>query len=312
MKRQYLFLLIGFLLLIGFIWVLNMKKDTQKQPALTVEQLPNKDYNFTMGDQLLEAQLSPEDGGKLVSLKYQEQELLTLAKADSLAYGSTFWPSPHDWGWPPPKEIDRLPYSAKLSENNVLRMEGKAIKKLGLQFIKQFSLQASDTTLRFDYFIVNVSDTNKLVAPWEVTRVPKGGFSFFPVGKDYPAFNNVASGTEGDLYYCDVSDLYDKKAQKLSFDAQHGWLAHVSNGVLLVKQFEDISIEKLAPKAGDVEIYIDNDSDYVELESQGAYIDLSPGDTIAYHTKWHLRAVSLSPNIENLKSLESIVNTLLN
>lgn len=289
------------------------KKDIKmpdRQAQLSIEQLSNKDYHFVMGNNLIAALISPEDGGKLTSLKYNGKEILTPQSTDSLAYGSTFWPSPHNWGWPPASSIDRDTYSSVLDGNRLV-MKGPVIENLGLQFIKYFTIDVEDTILNFTYQIVNVSEESKKVAPWEVTRVPKGGFTFFPIVQDYPSFKSVTSGKFEHLYYCSVDGDYSGKSQKINFNAEKGWLAHAMNGILLIKKFRDVPIDEIAPKEGDVEIYIDNDTNYIELENQGAFTELLPGDTLVYRTDWYLRENTIKASLENLEKMEVEVLSIL-
>ncbi|MEM1136950.1 MAG: DUF4380 domain-containing protein, partial [Bacteroidota bacterium] len=262
-------------------------KKTADAEILTITQLANSDFHFLLGENILEALIKPSDGGKLVSLKYKGKEVLASKAADSVAYGSTFWPSPHNWGWPPASEIDRDAYSSKLKENTLI-MQGPVIQKMGLRFVKEFTLIPEDTSLYFRYTIINTSEEVKSVAPWEVTRVPKGGLAFFPVSENYKSFENLNSGIKEDLYFCEVPTGYNGKSQKINFDASEGWLAYLRENTLFVKQVDNLNAEQIAPNEGDVELYIDDLSDYIELENQGIYTKLQPGDSLHYDTKWFL------------------------
>lgn len=301
------------LLLMALVTACTSKPPQEATPSenpLVIRQLSNGDVHFILGETFIEALVSPGDGGKLTSLKYRGNEILTSQSTDSLAYGSTFWPAPHDWGWPPAAAIDRAAYATTL-EDSVLILEGPVIESMGLKFIKHFSLHPEDSTARFTYQIVNVSDHPVPVAPWEVTRVPKGGFSFFPVEDEYQPFTGVASGIVENLYYCAVSETYAGKPQKINFNANAGWLAHVDNGILLLKTFPDLSASEITPGEGDVEIYIDNDTNYIELENQGPYVKLPPGDSISYSTTWYLGQVDLPPSASHLEQWEQVVLSML-
>jgi len=309
MKRNY----ICFTCLLFLFTCCKEKQDDWTPDAramLAITHNQNKEYHFEMGNGLLEALVSAEHGGKLASLKYKGQQILVTKDIDSLAYGSTFWPSPHNWGWPPASGIDRDAYASTV-EGGTLIMQGPVIEGMGLRFIKHFSIGVKDTTLNFTYLIVNESDEPKSIAPWEVTRVPKGGFTFFPVKQEYPAFEAVPSGNHENLYYCSVANTYSGRSQKINFDGTQGWLAHAVDGVLLIKKFRDLSANEIAPKEGDVEIYIDDDTNYMELENQGAYVALMPGDTTSYKTCWYLTGCTQSPSLNHIKKLESIVKDIL-
>ena len=44
---------------------------------------------------------------------------------------------------------------------------------------------------------------------------------------------------------------------KLNADGKGGWLAHVADGVLFLKTFEDLPVSSQVPGEGEVEIYAD-------------------------------------------------------
>ena len=55
-------------------------------------------------------QVDPNMGARVSSVKLEGQEILYVT-GDPLASGSTFWPSPQSWGWPPPSALDSDPYT---------------------------------------------------------------------------------------------------------------------------------------------------------------------------------------------------------
>jgi len=59
--------------------------------------------------------------------------------------------------------------------------------------------------------------------------------------------------------------------------------------LLFQKIFKDIGVDDLAPGAGDAEFYIDRNSDYAELETQGRYKHLKTNDSLEYETIWHVQ-----------------------
>jgi hypothetical protein len=75
-------------------------------------------------------------------------------------------------------------------------------------------------------------------------------------------------------------------------DGSEGWLAYVANGVLLLHTFEDIPAGAEAEGEGEIEVYTAPNNTLVELEPQGAAVDLAPGATSApWRAYWYLRAV---------------------
>ena len=68
---------------------------------------------------------------------------------------------------------------------------------------------------------------------------------------------------------------------KLFADAGGGYLAYVLGDHLLVKQFTDQPQSAAAPNEAEIELYVNPDHGYVELETQGAYASIAPGATAA-------------------------------
>jgi hypothetical protein len=80
--------------------------------------------------------------------------------------------------------------------------------------------------------------------------------------------------------------------------ANEGWLAYTFKKILFIKQFPDIQPENYSPQQGEVEIYINKAKSYTELENQGAYRLLQPGETIEYIVNWHLVPIPETVTIE--------------
>ena len=59
------------------------------------------------------------------------------------------------------------------------------------------------------------------------------------------------------------------------------------------KSFADLTADEIAPKEGDVELYVNTDHPdikrYVEVEAQGAYADIAANSSVSWQTKWFLR-----------------------
>ncbi|NEW81428.1 MAG: hypothetical protein GZ094_03575 [Mariniphaga sp.] len=81
-------------------------------------------------------------------------------------------------------------------------------------------------------------------------------------------------------------NLIDKKPipdnLKMFSTAKEGWLAYAINGIVFVKQFPDTKPESYSPEQGEVEIYINKEKSYIELENQGEYKLLKPWKSLTY------------------------------
>ena len=135
-----------------------------------------------LGDTYFEVQ--PSHGGRITSLRHAGRELLWLKGADNYAdaMGSTFWPSPQRWDWPPPTEIDVEPYAASVDPSGVITLQGKKNEATSLKVSKRFSADLAREAIRLEYTMTNAGDAPVSWAPWEITRMPATGVAFWPTG----------------------------------------------------------------------------------------------------------------------------------
>ncbi len=231
------------------------------------------------------------NGGRIVSLKYNETEFLTQA-SEHENFGSTLWPAPQsNWGWPPYAVLDSMEYTA-VRQGNILKMTSKPDTKSGFQIEKTWQPAGKNSVL-INYLIRNISDQSKSVGAWEVTRFPCGGLAFFPDGgaADVPASKLKPDFMQKGINWLSINKQPIPQHLKLYSTASEGWLAYAIHGMLFVKQFPDTKPEEYSPHQGEVEIYINKDKSYTELENQGAYKTLKPGEALNYQEIWHLEPI---------------------
>ena len=77
---------------------------------------------------------------------------------------------------------------------------------------------------------------------------------------------------------------------KLFTDAR-GWLAHAHHSTLFLRIFPDLTLDQAAPRQAEVEMYFDVNRDYIELENQGPYVTLAPGQSLTYPVEWRFRTI---------------------
>ena len=244
-------------------------------------------------------EVDPMVGGRITTFKLGATNLLVSATDTMNQYywGSTLWISPEATKWmqPPPAPLDRDPYTATATDTAVT-MTSAAYAKLGITITKTFSV---DTTLRavvIEYKLNNTTAAAVQMAPWEVTRVFPRGLSFFPKGPTAPTLSTGATMPTTEMNGI-VWFAYDMAAitkdSKLYADGAEGWVAHVTEGLVFIKSFADLTADKIAPKEGDVELYVNTDHPdikrYVEIEAQGAYGDIAANSSVSWKTTWFLR-----------------------
>lgn len=236
-------------------------------------------------------------GGRIVSYKLGEKEMLTQT-SEHENYGSTLWTAPQsDWGWPPYDILDNQDYNVEECEND-LKLISKPDPKSGFQFEKSWNVN-EDQSIHIEYLIRNISNSIKSLGAWEVTRVPCGGLVFFPDGG---VAKVPGSSLKPDIQIDGINWIHiDKKPilehKKLFSTAKEGWVAYAISGLLFVKQFPDTKPENYSPQQGEVEIYVNKDKSYIELENQGNYQVLQPGETLSYDENWYLISIPKEINI---------------
>ena len=228
----------------------------------------------------------PTKGGKIMSLKYKDQEAISQLTMQE-AFGSTFWTSPQkEWNWPPVPEFDKQPYTVEEKDGHLI-MTSPVSNRLGFRVRKDFSTDAKDNAIVVTYSIINESDQERKVAPWEITRVfNDGGLIFFdaPLDGITPAGLMDFKAEYGAVWY--KTDETNEN-RKINADGK-GWLAYANKGLLMVKKFDDLKPSQPAPDEAEVQIYVNRGKAHIELESQGAYTTLKPQEKLDWTVRWYL------------------------
>jgi len=147
-------------------------------------------------------------------------------------------------------------------------------------------------------------------APWEITRMPATGLAFWPTGGapfgGTPIFNQAV----GEHTWVDAAQTQGEA--KLFADGQGGFLAYVVGDRLLVKQFQDQPPTAAAPSEAEIELYVNPDHSYVEVENQGAYASIAPAETVHWKITWYVRQLpaGLTPSLGNPDLVSFVTKTL--
>ncbi len=247
-------------------------------------------------------------GGKILSLKYGEREVISQLRWPE-AFGSTFWTSPQkEWNWPPVPEYDKRPYTVE-QKDGVLTLTSEVSERMKYRIRKAFVVDERDGAFVITYTIINESDEVRKVAPWEITRVQnEGGLIFFeaPVEGITPAGLMDFKEAFGAAWY--QTDETNGN-RKVNADGK-GWLAYYNNGLLLVKQFDDLDASQPAPDEAEIQVYVNRGKAHIELESQGAYTTLQPKESVNWTVRWYLQPSDLpvEPSEKLLKLARKQIN----
>ena len=251
--------------------------------AQNIKDVGESKYQLSVGQ--LTMLIDAAHGGKILSFKHGDTEVISQSRWPE-SFGSTFWTSPQkEWNWPPVQEYDKQQYEVN-SDLGQLTLTSGVNDKLKFRIRKRFVVDNSDNSILVTYTIINEDDKVRKVAPWEITRVPNDGLIFFDAKLDEitPAgMMPFQSAYDAVWYTTDVAD----QNRKVNADGK-GWLAYSNNGLLLIKQFADLDKSEPAPGEAEIQVYVNRGKSYIELESQGAYKELQPKESLSWTVKWQL------------------------
>ena len=258
--------------------------------------------------------VNPTKGGRIMSLKYKGQEVISQLSAPE-SFGSTFWTSPQKvWNWPPVREFDKGIYQVEEHDGRLV-MTSEVSQQLKYRVRKEFTTDEKDHAIIITYSIINESDETRQVAPWEITRVVNdGGTVFFdaPLDSITPAGLMPFKAAHGAVWYQSDETFQNRKINANG----KGWYAYYSKGLLLLKKFPDLpspsqGSQEAAPAPGEAEIqvYVNRGKTFIELESQGAYTTLKPHERLDWTVRWYLLPVEADvPSKDLMETVKTILH----
>jgi hypothetical protein len=285
-------------------------------------------YRFTVGDVVLE--VNPQVGGRVSKLTFSPAGTptdiirpYTCASYDPNSAcnnsGSTFWTSPQSaWDgvaggdnvWPPVAAGDGSPYTAAVTDNHLV-LTGSADATLGASVKKDISADSTRGWITMAYTITATKAIQ--VAPWQITRVPRGGLAFFPVTASATVSNPTSwtLSASNDLQWLDDSTQTSVTSAGPKIVADGGaagqsstWLAYALGGNLLLIKYPDVASSAFAPNEGDTEIFPGDG--YIELEPQGAYGSLAANASVSWTVRW--RVVAIPGNVTVSAASETLAS----
>ena len=275
--------------------------------GVTTTLAQDNDSKYTLQNGERTMVIDAAKGGKILSLKYGEREVISQLRWPE-AFGSTFWTSPQkEWNWPPVPEYDKRPYAVE-QKDGVLTLTSEVSERMKYRIRKALAVDERDGAFVITYTIINESDEVRKVAPWEITRVQnEGGLIFFeaPVEGITPAgLMNFKDAFGAAWYQTDETNAN----RKVNADGK-GWLAYYCNGLLLVKQFDDLNASQPAPDEAEIQVYVNRGKAHIELESQGAYTTLQPKEELNWTVRWYLQPSDLpaEPSEKLLKQVKKMI-----
>lgn len=248
-------------------------------------------YRLEFEDTVFEC--DPALGGRITAFGLDGDNFLTGPDIHPDNHGSTFWCSPQaDWGWPPPAELDREPFRARVAAATV-ELTGRPSARLGLRFVKRFCLERESRAAVLQYLIENTASDARHAAPWEVSRVHPGGLTFFPGERAVwrsaaPCSPPPVRTAVGAIWFAHDPGSFEGE-HKLLADGSHGWIAHLAGDALFVKAFPGLAEAEQAPGEAGIELFAS--PLYVEIEQQGTYVRLDAGQALCWTVRWYARRI---------------------
>lgn len=290
-----------------------------KSPAARIvpPSVSGSTYSFAVGETTLTA-----DGptGRVTGLAFQGRNLLIGSEVNRVTYGSSFWTSPQTWSWPP--AIDAAAWTHRIdtgAQRIVFNSADAMVSGNTVSVEKRYWPDARRNAVVAEYTVTNKGSKALRFAPWQVTRVASEGLVFYPRGaadpagqtrRDSPRPIRTVTVSDGIVWY----DFSGNDGQSKSVgDGAEGWLAYVANGVLFLQSFVDIPANAPAEGEGEVEVYTAPNNTLVELEPQGAAVDLAPGATSQpWRCYWYVRTVPAGMDVSiGSKALVAWVRSVL-
>ena len=249
--------------------------------AQNIKSLEGSKYSITAGD--LTLTVDAGQGAKILSFQYKDKEVLSQLQRPN-AFGSTFWTSPQtEWNWPPVLEYDTKPYTAE-QKNGALVLTGEESPRFHYRIRKEF--RPAGNCIEVTYSIINEAAVERKVAPWEISRVPSEGVIFFDATPEtITPIGLLPITVQDNASWYQVDEA--RANRKINAD-RAGWYAYAHDGLVLVKSFEDIDGTQPAPKEAEIQVYVNAGKTFIELEAQGPYTSLKPGEALTWTVRWFL------------------------
>lgn len=262
-------------------------------------------------------------GARVVEFSLGGENALAGVDAHPQFYGSSFWTTPEsDWAmtpFTPVAEIDNAAYTMSVDGMNaVMGVSATAMfLEKSVTVSKTFSADLARQAVDVRYSMTNAGTAEINLGPWEVTRVPAGGLTFYPSGEYVMAlFGDITVTPAAGHDWFEHTTFQTGVEAKSGAEAGDGWVAHVVRGatsnLLLIKTFENLSPAVIAMDHHEVEIFANATGTYVEVEEHGTFGAIPAGETVSWNVTWFLRELPPTVTVEagNQDLIDAVTSTL--
>ncbi len=239
------------------------------------------------------------DGGENLLRVYDAQAGQTGGSAFRLYGGHRLWHAPED----PERTYypDNEPVAVKQDGDRVQFTAKKEITT-GIQKSVAVTMAAEDARATLTHRLTNHNAWAVTFAPWSLTVMRTGGVAVLPLPPrgSHPE-GLLPTGALALWPYTDMSDPrwtwgeqyvllrgtsgHQVAPQKIGATVTDGWLAHVLDGVMFVKQF-DYTPGDYPDRGSNAELF--TNGEMLEVESLGHLQTVEPGETVTHVERWSL------------------------
>lgn len=217
-------------------------------------------------------------------------------------------------------------WKGEVTSNFSIVLTSQIDQKLGVQTVREFTLDSINACLSIKQTMRNTSDSTTKWFFWGRTLVPAGGKMIVPINPEskYPkGWGKYNWGSHNMPFLTsNVSDpsvstgrnilLFTPSAStmgKYGTDSHDGWIAYGYKDVLFVKRFKFFPDKNYTEKFGLTIVFYTNGKEFSEMEPVSPQAILAPGETYSFTESWYLFPYqTLNISIKTLNKISKLVH----
>lgn len=230
------------------------------------------------------------------------------------------WPAPQsNWNWPPPPTLDFGLYEAVIdsTKNDTVSISVTSPieqwRAKDLRFKRTTSLYKGSSRVTVEQTIINEGDTDQEWSVWDVTQNItnhpgetdfENFWVYFPINPDSEFGNDgVKLSAASDAWVGEVAPgvygvQFKPEAKKIFADSHIGWIAYTDerDGYVYAKAFNIVEGAQYPDDGARVEVWINNDPYYLEVEVLSPIVNLSAnGGSYTFTEDWWAAKIDSGP-----------------
>ena len=225
--------------------------------------------------------------------------------------GYKVWPAPQDrWGWPPPPILDFGKYEGVIDQTSTdsvsvsVSSPVERWKTPNLRFKRRTTIYRGTSRVKVEQTIINEGESVDSWSVWDVTQqiVHHQGerdfdnfWVYFPINPDSRyGSRGVRVSAESDAWKGEVAAgifgvQFLPENKKIFADSHQGWICYVDEqeGRAYAKTFDLFPGESYPDQGAHVEVWINGDPLYLEVEVVSPVVELAPnGGSYTFIEDW--------------------------